>query len=247
MSEKNNQKVRKRVYTPDLPSDIFHNQSLFHQNFLQTTMNKQLLMNEDINQSISLLQSHMQNTDMEQFQKLDTISQNMHKQDVVLNELIKQHSTHQNQTKEMIEKMTTLENASTENKKWFDQESDIHHAILDQLAFQDTAISTLNNKMTELKILSEELINHLEKAETFQKNVNEKLDMQEIIQQTITDQISETDASLNKVMMQLDVLKAIIFERIHYLSEKIEANFVKITKPVQKFFVQLDDKEKSKK
>lgn len=247
MSEKNNQKVRKHVYTPDLPSDIFHNQSLFHQNYLQTTMNKQLLMNEDINQSISLLQSHMQNTDMEQFQKLDTISQNMHKQDVVLNELIQQHSTHQNQTKEMIEKMTTLENASTENKKWFDQESDIHHAILDQLAFQDTAISTLNNKMTELKILSEELINHLEKAETFQKNVNEKLDMQEIIQQTITDQISETDASLNKVMMQLDALKAIIFERIHYLSEKIEANFVKITKPVQKFFVQLDDKEKSKK
>jgi hypothetical protein len=98
----------------------------------------------------------------------------------------------------------------------------LNQAILAQLAKLDDFSHTLVNKVNLLEEVSKEMAFQLNEQLNTHTQLNDKLAIQDVYHQTVMERLDQQDAISHKINFQLENLKAIIFERIGDLAEKIE-------------------------
>ncbi|PAD27702.1 hypothetical protein CHH62_01175 [Niallia circulans] len=209
-----------KVYLPKLSAESLNNQSHFQHNYLQEYLFKQHKQNEQLM------------TLWYKFQEDLIEKQKKHLQH--FNEIDSKLELNDSATKELLTKITDLDN-----------ETSTIEAQLDTLILLAEEQKELTRE--EFNQLAADVKTKITETETNYQHIAEKLDLHEIFQQTLLESMKETTGSVNKISRQLDHLKEVIFERVHYLAEKIENNIKSISQPIQRFFVSSEKDETIKK
>jgi chromosome segregation ATPase len=236
-----------KVYLPKLPAESFNNQSRFQHNYLQEYLLNQKRQNENLSTLVTKFQEDSFERQEEHFRQISAISSKMEVNDSVTNELLTRLSALDQETSKIEEQLESLVSLSKEQKEIMKEESLRHTALFDQLTFQEQDISLISQKMDEFNHLASEMKTKFDETETSYHNISEKLDLQEVFHQTILESMEETNGNVNKLSRQIEHMKEILFERVHYLAEKIENNVKSIAQPIHRFFLQSEKDETTNK
>lgn len=235
-----------KVYLPKLPAESLNNQSHFQHNYLQEYLFKQQKQNEQLMTLWNDFQEASIKRQKMHFQQFNEIDAKLELNDLATKELLTKFASWDNETSQLEEQLDTLLLLAQEQKESTREETLLQTALFDQLSFQEKDISMISNKMEEFNQLATDVKAKITETETNYRQIAEKLDMQEIYQQAILEKMDETNGSVNKISRQLDHLKEVIFERVHYLAEKIENSIKSISQPIQSFFVSSEKNETTK-
>lgn len=227
-----------KVYLPKLPAESLNNQSHFQHNYLQDYLINQKLQNENLATLVTKFQEDSIERQEKHSKQINAIGFKLELNDSVTKELLTQFASLDEETSKIEEQLDSLVLLSKEQKEAMKEESLRHTALFDQLTFQEQDISLISKKMDEFNHLASEMKTKFDETETSYHNISEKLDIQEIFHQTILESIEETNGNVNKLSRQIEHMKEILFERVHYLAEKLENNVKSIAQPIQRFFLQ---------
>ncbi|MEK4652042.1 hypothetical protein [Niallia sp. FSL W8-0954] len=236
-----------KIYLPKLSAESLNNQSRYHHNYLQEYLFKQHKQNEQLMTLWNKFQEDSIEKQKKHLQQFNEIDSKLELNDSATKELLTKFTALDNETSKIEEQLDTIILLAQEQKDLTEEESLRQTALFDQLSFQEKDIVMISNKMEDFNQLATDVKTKITETETNYQHIAEKLDLQEIFQQTLLESMKETTGSVNKISRQLDYLKEVIFERIHYLAEKIENNIKSISQPIQRFFVSSEKDETIKK
>ncbi|TRZ38294.1 hypothetical protein CEQ21_23115 [Niallia circulans] len=235
------------VFLPKTNITAATSQTVFQYNYLEAYMAEQQSKNEMLRMKLEDIFLQANNTTQEQAEKLQQLEDLLFMQGNVSNQILEETKTNQDHIKAVLQSAYAAEELAKENAQKLSDEQYVHTAILDQFVFQDKAISNLTETLDEFKQSTIALQEKINQTEETQQQIDEKLELQEIYQQTILEKVEDTDAKISKMARQMEYLKEVIFERIEYLAAKFEDNLKSLVIPVQKFFVKTNEKAKEKK
>ncbi|WP_312095745.1 hypothetical protein [Niallia sp.] len=232
-----------KVYLPKLPAETLNNQSRFQYNYLQDYLLTQKLQNDYLANLVAKFQEDSIERQEKHFKQINAIDSKLQLNDAVSKDLLTKLATLDKETSKIEGQLDSLVALSKEQKEIMSEEALRHTALFDQLTFQEQDISLIAKKMDEFNDLAAEMKTKLDETGSSYHNISEKLDIQEIFHQTILESMEETNGNVNKLSRQIEHLKEILFERVHYLAEKIENNMKSITQPIQRFFLHTEKDE----
>ncbi|WP_400247892.1 hypothetical protein AB3U99_12235 [Niallia sp. JL1B1071] len=232
-----------KVYLPKLPAESLNNQSHFQHNYLQDYLLTQKLQNEYLATLVTKFQEESMKKQEKYFKQINAIDSKLQLNDSVTKELLANLAVLDEETSKIEEQLDFLVTLSKEQKEIMNEETLRNTALFDQLTFQEQDISLIAKKMDEFNDLATEMKTKMDETESSYHNISEKLDIQEIFHQTILESMEETNGNVNKLSRQIEHMKEILFERVHFLAEKIENNVKSIAQPIQRFFLHSEKDE----
>ncbi|KAB7671152.1 hypothetical protein [Bacillus sp. B1-b2] len=236
-----------KIYLPASNKNHFHNQTHYQHSYMKSYLSNQQQQTEKLTSLIEALQAHTLLAQDYQKDKIDKMEQNLTNHHVLTGELSEKLSILNEQTNSIYAQLTDMEQIQAKQKEIIHEESLRNTALFDQIINQDRDISHLTEKTDEFSILANEVKEKMHQSEVIYTKLEEKLILQEVFHQTILENIEDTNGNVSKLSRQLDHIKEVIFERIHYLTSKLEENMKSIARPVQRFFIKLDQQEKDEK
>jgi len=225
-----------KVFHGNMNEAAVTNQKSYHQNYLQSHLEKQKEAAANLSLLLAQLEQKMEIAAKETNLKID------HQKTAAL-ELLSDVQEHRFATESVQNELQSIKTAIQQNNETLDKEEMMNHAILEQLSFQEQAITSLSSQIQEYSQVNMDVKEKADKTEEMYQEITEKLDIQEVFHQTIIEKMEKHDAYFSKIIRQLDMLKAMIFERVHFITEKIESNIEAFAKPVQHFFLQKEKKD----
>ncbi|MFS0574690.1 hypothetical protein AB1K83_03600 [Sporosarcina sp. 179-K 3D1 HS] len=128
---------------------------------------------------------------------------------------------HDKRTEEIVEEMNRFFNKMTmENIR---MQAEFQKAMETQWFPIWQAAEELKDRLDKLEQLNGELANRMERQVEVQRRLAEKAIDYESSQKEVLHRLDNQEGLIDKVMRRLDHLRSILFERTHYLAEKIEA------------------------
>lgn len=101
-------------------------------------------------------------------------------------------------------------------------------AMFEQAMLQEKSFYKLTKKYDNQEILYQDLLAQLHNQAEINKKLADKLEIQEIFHKTIMDQLEKQEALNHKIIRQLDHLKAVLYERVTHIIEKIDFNYKQV-------------------
>lgn len=236
-----------KVYLPKLPAETLNNQSHFQQNFLQDYLLNQRIQSEHLTTLLKSFQEESFERQENHFRQISEIDYKLELNDSISQDLLEKLAVLDKETSKIEEQLDFLAQLAQEQKEITSEETLRQTALFDQLLFQEKDISTISSKMDNFNHLATEMKTKLDETESSYQQISKKLDIQEIFHQTLLESMEETNGNVNKLSRQIEHVKEILFERVHYLSEKIENNLKSIAQPIQRFFLHSDKDDTIKK
>ncbi|MGP7815842.1 hypothetical protein [Niallia sp. 01092] len=243
MPDKKEQSLFPTVYKPKTKLEDSSNQKTFHQNYLHDYMQSQHDTMDKLTHLILDLQQFVKDNQHVQQGKFDGMNQKLLAQESLSSNLLTSFANHQLMSKSFQEKLLAIECLIKENANVLANETIMNQAILDQVSYQEQAVISLGEQFQNYTFIANQMQKNMEKVDKNYETVTEKLEVQEIFHQTLIEKMDATEANMSKITRQIDVLKHLLFERISYLSDKLEANFKSISKPVQRFLLQKEKQD----
>ena len=121
-----------------------------------------------------------------------------------------------------MEKLSQLEADYQHLHEKINRDELLNQAILTKLAQLDDFSNLFGNKLSHLEDVSNEICFKINDQLHSHSQLNDKLAIQDVYHQTILERLDQQDATSHKINYQLENLKAIVFERIGDLAEKVE-------------------------
>ena len=240
--DKNSNKTS-NVYLPVHPKNELNNQSHYEYNYLQTYLINQQKQNKELSTILSTFQEYSIQSQDHQLNKINDIDYKLQQNDFLTKDLFHKLANLDEQTRFITKQLESMEKSSAEQKELVLEEAMRHTALFDQILYQDRDISFLTDKMNEFNQLAVEIKERLEHTDTVNEKIKEKLTLQEVFHETILENLEDTNGNVNRLTRQMEHIKEIIFERVHYLADKVEDNLKGITQPVQRFFIKTNKKD----
>lgn len=206
------------------------NQEEYRRDSMYEFLEFQQTINQKLTTSIdSVQQLFQQSNDLKQQNQSIAASVECQEtnQQTILKNLEKLEST-------VLEHLAIMNNEQQKllNMARFDENQ--QQALYAELTIQDQKTSDLLNKISNLEMYSKQL-----KQEVLNSNkeLSAKIELQDVYHQTVMERIQAQEASTYKMNRQLENLKAVIFERIADLAEKIEHQSKNTIKTLSGIFI----------
>ena len=194
------------------------NQGVFKSDFLSELVEKQQKANDLLQQSLRKLEKSFDN----QEHALAIQSKKISSQIYNLRKMNYQQEEFEGQIEAWMRK------TETENRK--------HQDILDnrllveeELLEEMKEISLLNQKnerdLENYGFSNDELIVKIDEQFDLQKQIADQLVKQEQTQNEVLSRLDNQEAISEKILRQIDYFRSVLFERTHYLAEKIENGY----------------------
>ncbi|MFC0273892.1 hypothetical protein ACFFIX_21135 [Metabacillus herbersteinensis] len=233
---------------------VTSNQEKFRVNYLQEFVNQQQKINEKLSDEADVVSTLVRESSIDQKNHFHEIFSQLEKQEIITNPLIQNMEEQQASTTIILERLSSMDRMKEELLKKIDDEGLLNTTIIDQLSFQDQSIQGLARKFDEYEQRHIETGSQLTSQAELNKQILEKLELQEAFHQTIVDRLNQQEALTQKISRELDNLKAILFERVTHIVDKIDnnyklttsyiANILTRTGLIQRFSVPNEKKEK---
>lgn len=246
MSFYTNGEVYPKIYKSNKKPEITSNQHSYRLNYLQELLEKQQEVNHSISDAVKMVNTKMNKTKIEQNQNYDNIMKRLSKQDEITSHVLTIFSDRKEADNAFLEKFDQLEKKNEILLEKLENEGLINEAILEQLSYQDDMIKKLASNLEAYEQSRLELSSQINKQQELFEKISSKHEVEEIFHQTVMERLDQQEGNTKKIERQLDNIRAILFERASFLVEKVEENFNKISKPVQRFFLQQENKTEKK-
>lgn len=230
------------------------NQEKFRVNYMQEFVNQQKKINGKLSEEAEIVSKFVRESNINQKTHFQEIFSQLEKQESITNPLIQNMEEQQASTSIILERLKSMDKMKEELLKKIEDEGLLNTTIIDQLTFQDQSIQGLSRKFDEYEQRHIETGSQLTSQAELNKQILEKLELQEAFHQTIVDRLNQQEALTQKISRELDNLKAIFFERVTHIVDKIDenyklttsyfANIMARTGLIQRFSVSNEKKEK---
>ena len=222
---------------------VDNNQAEYRSDYFSEIIREQQTANQLIQRTIQALKNAQNRANQRQIQDWKTVD----KQFIELKEL---HSQHEQIEKQVMDWLQKLEARHTElHVTVTDEQLGIQNLInqVNDIRQSQTALETqllqitgtnddIVQRLDHYNAVNDDVANQLQQMGRTNEQLVEKLNEQHTMQQTIANQMSTIEASqnelanhvdsqeglMNKVLRQLDHLRSILYERTHFLEDKIE-------------------------
>lgn len=217
------------------------NQSEYRRDAMSEFLEFQQSMNQKLTESIvSVQQLFEKSNNTQQLQNI-TLNEAIENQESgqmrILNNLEKLEAT-------VLEHLTTMNTERQELLKMAKVDENQQQALFAQLSVQDQKTSDLLNKIGELESFSKQLKQEMLASS---KELSAKIEVQDMYHQTVMERIESQEAVTHKMNRQLDNLKAVIFERIADIAEKIDCQSKNTIKALSGIFIKPSKDSKTEK
>lgn len=234
------------------------NQDSYRLNFLQEILQEQKQVNQNLSdtyekmdvqlsESIKGISHTLQKTSAKHNKDLDRLLNRLDIQEKVIFQFLEAMKDQEAANQVILERLDVLENRHNIVLETIEKESLINQAILDQVSFQHASTEALTGKIDKFEAFSHNLTDQLNKQETVYEELTQKLEVHEVFHKTVMERLDVQEAIIQKISRQLETLRSSLYERASFLGEKIETGLKQLLKPVQGYFVQQGEKEKSPK
>lgn len=208
---------------------VDNNQEEYRSDYFSEVIREQQTANQLIQRTIQALKNAQNRSNQRQIQDWKTV-------DKQLGELKELHSQHEQIEKQVMDWLQKLEARHTELHVTVTDEQLGIQNIIDQINTIRQSQVALEQQLQQITGTNDDVVNQLQQMGKTNEQLVEKLNAQHTIQQTIVNQISNIEASqtelahrvdsqeglMDKGLRQLDHLRSILYERTHYLEDKIE-------------------------
>ena len=233
------------------------NQDSFRLNYLEEILHEQKLVNNQlsdtyekmdmqISESLKGIHHNIERTSSKHNKDFVRLMDRLNKQDNVIIQFLEALNAQDAANQVIIKRLEELEERNAIILKKLEQESLINQAVLDQVSYQHASTEVLTGKIGQFESFSHDLTNQLNKQEAVYEELSNKLEVHEVFHKTVMERLDEQEAVSQKISRQLENLRSSLYERASFLSEKIESGFKQLLKPVQSYFIQSGEKEKTK-
>ena len=194
------------------------NQGLFQRDYLSELMEEQQKANDLLRHSLRKLE----NSFVQQEQALTHQSKKIGNQSYKLDEINFQHEEFESQIVNWMKKL------EAENRN---QQVILADSLLVEREFTDkiNAVSQSNleivNELGKHGLIHEKLSLKMDEQSSLQKKIVDQLSQQENSQSEVINRLENQEALTEKMLRQIDHFRSILFERTHYLAEKIENGY----------------------
>ena len=194
------------------------NQRLFQRDYLSELMEEQQKANDLLQYSLRKLE----NSFVQQEQALTHQSKKIGNQSYKIDELNFQHEEFENQIVNWMKKL------EAENRN---QQVVLADSLLVEREFTDkiNAVSQSNqeivNELGKHGLIHETLSLKMDEQSSLQKKIFIQLSQQDNNQNEMIKRLESQEALTEKMLRQIDHFRSILFERTHYLAEKIENGY----------------------
>lgn len=191
------------------------NQSYYRRDHLSELLKEQQDHNRKLHQSIMAFQAQNKQQEIIQIKKLKDLSRQIY--------TIEQSNEKDNQTTHQVfEQLKVLEQENKHLQLLIDQKD---QQFQQELEGQIQSIEKLNSHILEQSKSYDEKKKKLDEQYRLQKEMMTQISSQKDNQQELTKRLDKHEAILEKVMRQLEFIRASLFERTAFLAEKIENGY----------------------
>lgn len=217
-----------KVFTPIKPLTN-SNQNSFRVNYLTEFVSQQIKQNDAINHSINKVVETVNTTHQTQEIKIDRILQEQQQQKEQSDFFLEKVDNHEKTNENILHSLQEIKNNHHQMNDSLKNEQLLNQAILDQLSFQDHQLRNTNNQLENYVTLAEQLSEQLINQGLLLKEMEQKLQVQDVYHSTVMSKLDKQDAINEKIIRQLDHLKSIVYERVNLIVEKVENSYQSTT------------------
>lgn len=235
-----NEEVNPQIYKPNRKSPISSNQQLFKLNYLQRIFEEQTTINRNLTHSVEKVNQSLKRTNANQESTLKQMNLKLQEQENFSNELKNYLMEQEKMKKELLERIAIFEKMNLAVMEKLQADSLLTEAILEQQSAHEDILVKMTANFEETNSVAEQL----KKQEELYQDFSNKLGVHEVYHTTVMERLDQQEGLIKKLGGELDHLRAILFERTSYILEKLETHLNRITKPIQRFFINTEGKEK---
>ncbi|MBY7145050.1 hypothetical protein KFZ56_18695 [Virgibacillus sp. NKC19-3] len=199
----------------DNHTDIFKNNTAIHEPnqgvFIRNHMAEMIEEQQNVNKSL-----------YRSFHGLKNLHQ---QQDIVQTGRWQEIGSRLNELKEMNKQQEKLEHHVLERLQKLENEHVPKQEFMEQINQMRLTQQTVENRLESYGLANEQLVKKMDEQTVLQKQIAEKMTNQENSNDEVLNRLENQEALMEKVMRQLDHFRSILFERTHFLAEKIEDGY----------------------
>ncbi|RTR28769.1 hypothetical protein EKG37_16245 [Robertmurraya yapensis] len=233
---------------PKVKPKVFHaienspNQKEFKRSYLQDIFEGQATINKSLAKSVKQVRHFMKTTRESQNNQMEEVINKLKQQEELDSQVLHFIQQQEQITESLLQRLEFLEKNNVAILEKIEADGFLTQAILKQQAVQDTILSKIADKLDENEAIS----NQLKKQDEVYDEFASKLNLQEVFHNTVMERLDQQEGLIKKINGEIDHLRSVIYERASHIVESLEANFQRITSPIQRFFISKDEKEKEK-
>src|SRR5690625_3652277 len=189
-------------------------QKLMMNQWITEWMEEQRQMNQTLSNNHYLLNNQVRRQGEVQTYLLERLEQ--------FEKLQQEYVDSQNQ---LSERIIVLNNEYEQLESRLKNNEASNEQIMNELKVINEATHSIMDSLKKQEALNDKLFDQFNELLTEQKDIKEKVDAQGTDQQEIMEKIDEQVATTEKIKQQIGHLRSVLYERSHYLSEKIEEHY----------------------
>ncbi|MBO0603081.1 hypothetical protein I2483_15540 [Sporosarcina sp. E16_3] len=157
-----------------------------------------------------------------------------------LNEIKKSDIRHEKFGIEVMESLKKVETKNEMLQRTLKHERIINQEFIEKVNEVSQTNEEIVNRMETLTSANEEIVVKMNEQLDYQKLLSEQILKQNDVQKDMISRLDNQEGMLGKIIRQLDYLRFVLFERTHFLSEKIEGSYNMTSSYISKLLTRSD-------
>lgn len=194
------------------------NQAIYRTDSLSEAMKDQKRAFDMMNEKYSAMEKQLQKQRRIQSDRWITTG-------IRFEEILDHQSQHRKFELEAIETLERLERKHKELQKMLETKRKMNEELVEQINMLNQSNVEIAERLEKFDADQEKLLTKMDAQIEKQDQFSLSLEEQKTAQTEIAERIEQHEGLIEKMMRQMDFLKSIIFERSHFLAEKIDKSF----------------------
>ena len=140
-------------------------------------------------------------------------------------EILDYQSQHRQFEQEAIQTLENLDRKHIELQKLLDNKQRVNEELVEQINLLSQSNTEIAERLDKFDADQEKLLAKMDEQIEKQDQFSYSLEEQKIAQTELVDRIEQHEGLIEKMMRQLDFLRTVIFERSHFIAEKIDKSY----------------------
>ncbi|MCQ6275472.1 hypothetical protein JMM81_10935 [Bacillus sp. V3B] len=194
------------------------NQEFAKYNYLTELLNEQKKANMELMRSITELKSRYRQQEVAQKDQWNQIKYQ-------INDLKMSNLHHEEFESQLGQRLETLDEKSSYLQEVVESKNFVAKSILEEINRLSESDREIADRLKESEVSNQVLSAQLNEQMDHQKEITEKLSIQEEHQVDVLKRLDTQEALTEKISRQLNHIRSIIFERTNYLAIKLEEGY----------------------
>lgn len=157
-----------------------------------------------------------------------------------LNEIKESDIRHENFGNDVMESLKKVETKNEMLQRTLEHERTINREFIGRVNEVSQINEEIVNRMETLTSANEEIVVKMNEQLDYQKLLSEQILTQKDVQKDMISRLDNQEGLLGKIVRQLDYLRSVLYERTHFLSEKIEGSYSMTSSYISKLLTRSD-------